>query len=151
MSRSFGSALTAVLALGLTATTNHINNPVYVARGKLEGSDLPVPIRRQRDPSKGQDDVWETFSDTDWLSTGWVQEDGSPLPEAPEGSFGWAFDAMRASPGKTFRPVGYKPGMVYFFDESVGNFRLRLPNGLAVRPAFPAREMRGQWEEVSAS
>lgn len=146
---SFGSALTFVLgAIGREVCVNHLNNPVVVTGGHLVGSPLIVPCRKQRDGS-GDLDVWETFSDTDWTATGWVQSDGSDIPTPPDGSFGWAFDAMRATPGEEYRPAAAKPGFAYFYSDALG-FRLRLPNGVAVRPAFPAREMRGAWTSVAA-
>lgn len=140
---SFGSALTFVLLSNGTACTSHLNNPVFVGAGTLVGvsNELVIPVRMSRDGRVL--DVWETFSDTDWYSTQWVQSDGSDIPVPAEGTFGWAFNAMIATPGVKFAPVGYREGMYYFFDGV--RILLRLPSGLDVRPAFPAREMRGSW------
>lgn len=143
---SFATALTFVLLYNGTACTSHLNNPVFVGAGWLVGTpdELTVPVRMSRD---GQVlDVWETFSDTDWYSTQWVQSDGSTIPAPAPGTFGWAFDAMIASPGIKFAPVGYRDEMYYFFNGT--QMRLHLPSGLDVRPAFPAREMRGSWRAL---
>lgn len=143
---SFASALTFVLREQGTATTSHLNNPVCVGAGRLVGMvEGFVPARLDRDTFEVLD-VWETFSDTDWLSTLWVQADGSPIPAPEDGSFGWAMDTARAEPGSEFHCLAYKAPIVHFFDGE--NFRMRLPNGMVVRPAFPAREMRGEWERV---
>ena len=149
---SFGSALTFVLLADGTATVNHLNNPVHVGAGRLVGCPHVVPVRRET-ATGAVLDVWETFSDTDWLSNAWTQADGTPIPEPPADSFGAAFDAMRANPGERWAPLTAKPGVEYYFDDwgVAKNFRLCLPYGLGmeVRPAFPAREMRGAWVKIS--
>lgn len=144
---SFGAALTFILIDGGTATVNHLNNPVVVGRGYLIECAVPIPVRMDRDTGAVLD-VWETFSDTDWLSDQWVRGDGSQIPTPAVGTFGHAFDAMRASPGTLWKPNA-ESRVSYFYSAELHTYLLRLPNGLDVRPAFPAREMRAlTWGRV---
>lgn len=144
---SFPRALNAAMIHGIAATTNHLNNPVSllgVPDLYIGGQLIPARVTRG---THDYQDIWETFSDTDYAAT-WTAEDGSELPPCEPGTVGWALE--QALDGASVRPQGWKvhyeaPGELTDYG---GPWIIVLPNGNEVRSTIPARAMRATWEVV---
>lgn len=154
-SRAFHLACTSHAWPGAIAP--HLRNPVKlgtlaVCADELTGGDtLFLPVRQARDDNSVFD-VWETFSDTDFLAV-WTTPSGDPLPyyydENDEGvftpdpgGFAYCFEQIVARPGVWMSPEG--SALRIYYAESLG-FRLVLENGEIHRAAFPARFARMRW------
>jgi hypothetical protein len=146
---SFTCALNAAMIHGIAATTNHLNNPVSLlgVPDLYVGGQL-IPARVTRGTHDYQD-VWETFSDTDFSAT-WTDENGAELPSCDDspGTVGWALEL--ALKGHKVRPQGWKVHYeaVGELDTYGGPWVIILPNGTEVRATIPARAMRATWEVV---